>query len=715
MAQIVIVDDRSTNRHIFGRLAASIEAGTTVKTFGDPAAALAWLADHSPDLIITDYKMPGMDGAAFIRAFRTIETFGEIPIVVITVSEERAFRLQALEAGATDFLSSPVDHQEFLTRARNLLKMRKQQLIIANRADHLAKRLQVSERSHELALRDSRERLAQVIDTLPVHISAAGYDGRILFVNASQTAFAGLEPAAAIGRSGAVLLGPSAAARSHALDRMVFDTGKALPSFEEERTDASGARRIFHSTKAPLRNVANEVTGVLTTSLDITARKADEAHLRHLANHDALTELPNRVFLSDRIAELMSRGRRSDGVFAVHVVDLDAFKGINDLLGHTAGDAFLRDMGRRLRSRLPEADVVARLGGDEFAIVQSDLATPEDATRLAHAIVGLVAEHDDAHDDRLSTTASVGVALYPLDGMSCEELLKTADLAMYKAKADGGNTVRFYEADMKEKVREAAQLDADLKRALSDGQFTLLYQPQVDLATGRIVGAEALLRWRQPDGSLRAPASFLPRAEDNGLIVPINEWVIFEACREAKNWQRSGLPPLRVGVNVSSVQFRRRSMPLLIARVLAETGLDPRRLDLELTESHLLQDSEGVAADLRQLTELGVHLAIDDFGTGYASFGYVKRFPVDRIKIDRSFVQNMAHDANDAAIVRAIVMLGHSLGIAVVAEGVETADHLAKVRAEGCDEVQGFYFGRPMQSADFIAFVQGETALARRA
>jgi diguanylate cyclase (GGDEF)-like protein/PAS domain S-box-containing protein len=713
MAKIVIVDDRSTNRHIFERLAASIEADVNVMTFGDPVEALAWLTDNTPDLIITDYKMPTMDGSAFIRAYRASETTGEVPIIVITVSEERSFRIQALEAGATDFLSSPVDHQEFVTRARNLLKMRKQQLIIASRADHLAVRLRVSERSRELELRDSRERLAQVIDTLPVLISAAGYDGRILFVNACQSEFVGLEAEETVGRSGTILLGEEAAALSHALDRMVFETGKVLPSFEEERFDRAGRTHTFLSTKAPLRNIENEITGVLTTSFDITERKQNEAHLRHLAHHDSLTGLPNRACLYERVEEVVSRGWRGDRPFAIHLVDLDAFKGINDLLGHTAGDAFLRDMGQRLRARLDEDHLIARLGGDEFAVLQLNAASLDDVALLAETIVAIVGEHDYAHEDRLSTTASVGIARYPNDGLTCEELIKNADLAMYKSKADGGSGFCFYEADMKEKVRATAKLDAGMKRALAENQFVLLYQPQVDLATGLIVGAEALLRWQHPIDGLISPGHFLPRAEETGLILPINEWVLYEACYEAKRWQNLGLPPLRVAVNVSPVQFRRRSMPLLIARVLAETQLDPRRLDLELTESNLLQDLDAVASDLQQVTDLGVHFAIDDFGTGYSSFGYVKRFPVDRIKIDQSFVQNMANDPNDAAIVRAVVTLGHNLGISVVAEGVETADHLASLRAEGCDEVQGYYFGRPMPADDFIALVRRENTVAK--
>jgi diguanylate cyclase (GGDEF)-like protein/PAS domain S-box-containing protein len=716
MSLIVIIDDRITNRNIFGQLAKSIEKDVTVRTFGDPIEALTWLSGNVPDLIITDYKMPQMDAAEFIRRFRALPSSVDIPIVVITVFEERSFRLLALEAGATDFLQSPVDHHEFLTRARNLLNLRKHQLLLASRADTLERKLEHSERSREHALRDSKERLAQVIDTLPVMISAAGYDGSILFVNAYETAFFGIQPNDVIGRPGSVLFGEEAGARSHALDRMVFETGKPLPPYEEEITDRKGLKRIFLSTKSPLKDLANTVTGVLTSSLDITDRKRTEANLLYRANHDALTDLPNRMMLQERMRSLIARGRRGDQLFALHLVDLDAFKTVNDLLGHNAGDRYLRALSDHLSTRIKDADTIARLGGDEFAILQSNVSKSEDAADFAKEIVNIIGEFGcDAGGELVTTSASVGIAMHPSDGIHPEDLLKNADLAMYKAKAEGGNLHCFYAANMQARARQAALLDADLRQALAENQFLLYYQPQVNLASGRITGAEALLRWNRPGIGIVTPGVFLSRAEENGLILPINEWVLREACNEAKSWQKSGLPALRVSVNLSPVQFRRRTLPLLVAKILSETELDPRRLELELTESIVMHDLDAVASDLQQLLNLGVHLAIDDFGTGYSSLGYVKRFPVDRIKIDQSFVRNMVDEPNDAAIVRAIITLAHSINIAVVAEGVETADQLAHLRAEGCDEIQGYYFGKPMPAAEFIELVQRDQRLAQTA
>ncbi len=714
MPLIVIIDDSATNRNIFGMLAQSLAPNVTVKTFGDPVEALSWLTSNTPYLIITDYKMPQMDAAEFIRQYRSYPGADNIPIIVITVYEERSFRLQALEAGATDFLTSPVDHHEFITRARNLLDLRKHQLLLAQRADTLERELQNSERSRELALRDSSERLAQVIDTLPVMIRAIGYDGSILFVNAYETTFFGVDPAAVIGQQGSVLLGEEDWSRSYALDRMVFETGKALPTYEEEIVDHTATKRVFLTTKAPLNDLDNKVIGVLTSSLDISARKQTEAHLRYTAQHDALTALPNRMMLRERLRSLITRSRRGDHLFALHLIDLDGFKRVNDLLGHTAGDRFLKALAKYVRHSMREADIIARLGGDEFAILQNDVTSSEDAATFATRILETIGRFKYQDHAGFVATASIGIVIHPSDGGDAEDLLRNADLAMYKAKAEGGNAFCFYAADLQSRAKNAAVLDGELRQALAENQFVLYYQPQVDLATGQIIGAEALLRWDRPDKGITAPGAFLARAEENGLILPISEWVLHEACRQLKSWHDAGLQRLRVAVNLSPIQFRKRTVPLLVAKVLAQTGLDGRYLDLELTESIMMQDMNAVEKDLRQLVDLGVHLAIDDFGTGYSSLAYVKRFPIDRIKIDQSFVRNMADDANDAAIVRAIITLGHSLNVIVVAEGVETADQLARLRAEGCDEIQGYYFGKPMPAAEFATLIGGGAPIALR-
>ncbi len=715
MSLIVIVDDRVTNRNIFAKLASSIDEDVTVRTFGDPAEALEWLVDHKPDLIITDYKMPSMDGADFVRCFREFPECSEIPVVVITVYEERAFRLKALEAGATDFLNSPVDHHEFVTRARNLLKLQKHQLLLVRRAKSLQQELEDSEKSREKVMRDSSERLAQVIDTLPIMINASNADSVVLFVNRFQAALVGLDATKLVGEPTSVLYGEEHAQHGTALDRMVFETGKALPAYEEEITDPQGNVRVFLTTKSPLRDHVSQITGVLTSSFDITSRKQTEAHLRHLAQHDALTDLPNRTLIRERLRQSVIKARRGSHHFALHMIDLDGFKSVNDLLGHLAGDRFIKTIAERLRGIIRQTDTLARLGGDEFAILQADVKTPKEASDFADRIIAAVSQANYFENTPINVSASVGIAMSATDGSTGEDLLRNSDLAMYRSKSEDGNRHSFFSADMNAHAHQNASLDSELIRAIEDNQFQLYYQPVVNLATGLIKGAEALLRWNRPGFGIVSPGAFLSRAEENGLIIKINEWVLREACQEARRWQDAKLPFLRVGVNLSAVQFRKCSVPLLVASILGETGLAPDRLDLELTESIMMQDMKAVAQDLRQLLDLGVHISMDDFGTGYSSLSYVKQLPIDRIKIDQSFIRTINTDPNDAAIVRAIIAMAHSLKLEVVAEGVETADQLARLRAEGCDQIQGYYFGKPMPANEFIARVRAEMSIAQSA
>lgn len=713
MSLIVIVDDQPTNRQIFTKIATSIEKAIEVKCFADPEEALDWLETHTPDLLITDYNMPHMDGAEFIFKLRQKNPLRDIPIIVITVFEDRAYRLAALDAGATDFLQSPVDHQEFVTRARNLLKLRRQQLLLADRADNLKRELEDSERALEQSLRDSSKRLAQVIDTVPALISATDRDGRLLFLNAHHTKITGLDPADSIGHDLSAIMGDDIAKRNDTLDKMVLENGKALNSFEEEIIDKSGENRVFLTTKSPLKDADGHITGVVTSSLDITDRKAAESHLHHIAHHDTLTELPNRTMLREQLGLQIARSRRGDRQFALHLIDLDGFKNVNDVLGHSAGDNILIEVSKRLLSIRKKGDVVARLGGDEFAVLQANISGSEKAAELATEICQILAKPHMVSGEKIETTASIGVTMHLADGKDFDELLRHADLAMYRAKADGGNQHRFYATDMNTRARRAAALDAELRLAIEREEFLLYYQPQIDVGSGKIVGVEALLRWQNANGEIIAPGGFLPRAEENGLIVPINEWVLREACRQAVAWQRMGLPRMRMGVNLSPVQFRKQSVPLLVARILADTGLDPRLLDLELTENIVMQNTESVAIQLSQLRELGVLISIDDFGTGFSSLSYIKHFPIDRLKIDQSFIRDLMTDPSDAAIVQAIIGLGDSLNLDVIAEGVETADQLSHLRAAGCGEAQGYYFGRPMPAADLAHLIGGDIKIVQ--
>jgi predicted signal transduction protein with EAL and GGDEF domain len=370
-------------------------------------------------------------------------------------------------------------------------------------------------------------------------------------------------------------------------------------------------------------------------------------------------------------------------------------------------------IGARLTAMIREQDMLARIGGDEFAILQTRVVNSEDAAEFARRILTAIESCSGFEGSTLRACASVGIAMHPHDGVNPEDLLKNADFAMYRAKAEKGNSFCFYAADAHARARRDIVLDTELRQAIAENQFVLFYQPQIDIETGDIVGAEALLRWKRPGAGIVAPGVFLGRAEENGLIIPINEWVLREACREARTWRNCSDTPFCVSVNMSPIQFEKQNVPLLVAKTLAESGLDPRRLDLEITEGIVLKDFDEVAQDLRKLLEMGVKISIDDFGTGYSSLSYAKRLPVSRLKIDQSFVRNLHSNSHDAAIVRAIVTLGHSLDLTVLAEGVETVEQLESLRAEGCDEAQGYFFGRPMPAENFRKLISEPSTKGR--
>jgi len=458
-------------------------------------------------------------------------------------------------------------------------------------------------------------------------------------------------------------------------------------------------------TISPVRDDSGRITHFVATGRDITERMQAQERLEHLAHHDALTELPNRVLFLDRLKQALARARWHDRLVAVMFLDLDRFKQVNDSLGHEAGDELLRDISARMRASLRERDTIARLGGDEFAVLLDDVAHDADVSQLAQKVLDSLVEPFHLHDQEFFITASIGISQYPTDGTEASLILKNADIAMYKAKDLGRNNYQFYSTEMGTRAFERLTLETSLRRALEREEFRLHYQPQIDLETGGVLGFEALLRWQHPDLGLVPPADFIPVLEDSGLILPVGEWVLRTACRDAAELRQAIAAPFWISVNVSAHQIDEPGFPLLLERVLADTGHSPEALELEITESILMHNTGHAMDTLRDIHARGVRLAIDDFGTGYSSLSYLKRFPIDTVKIDRSFVRDVPEDAEDSAIVRSIVALADSLGLGLVAEGVETTAQLAFLREIGCEAIQGFLVSRPLPLDELIALL----------
>lgn len=536
-------------------------------------------------------------------------------------------------------------------------------------------------------------------------------DGRITYVNDKFTEWFGWSADEFIGRQGTTQeIWPAPQLRQIWLDSLLQHDG-TLADFESFLMDCQGHSHQVNLSSAIIR--IDEADHVLTFIQDISERKANEQRIEYLAQHDMLTGLPNRVLFRERFQLAMAWAERNQTQVALMFVDLDHFKTINDTLGHPVGDALLRQLTQRLQSNLRHTDTLGRLGGDEFLIALTDIKHPDEVALIANKVVELLVRPFQIEEHELSLTLSVGISLWPIDGNNFDRLLQQADTAMYQAKAAGRNTYRFYTAAMNQEAMESLQLRNALRKAIDQNEFELHYQPQIELSSRRLIGVEALLRWQRPEldanGQVTArsavpPARFIPLAEETGLIVPIGAWLLKEACQQAVRWQNSGLPPLVMAVNLSAVQFRRGELEEQVMDALSSSGLSPQLLELELTESLLLDDTETALASARRFKAMGIRLAIDDFGTGYSSLAYLKRFAVDKLKIDQSFIRDIANDPEDAAIVRAIISLADSFKLKVIAEGVETEEISRLLELQRCDEVQGYLYAQPMPAHELPAW-----------
>lgn len=553
-----------------------------------------------------------------------------------------------------------------------------------------------------------QEQLAQkVFDYSPTGIIITDDAHRIISINPAVTEMTGHESYELLGQSvfGLISLHAEMAPedlKQHIASRKIWSS--ELTATKKNGQDFTADIRLSQVTGATTEDPAHYIWMLI----DISERKQLEERMRHIAQHDALTGLPNRLALLVRLAQLLPESRRHQWKIAIMFIDLDRFKIINDTLGHQIGDELLREVACRLSNAIRETDYVARLGGDEFVIILPGINAPADAAAIANKIIWKLSTSINADGHELHTSPSIGISIFPDDGPDADTIMRNADMAMYQAKAAGRNNYQFFTDEMNQATANRLDLEHKLRHALNRNEFSLCYQPQFAADGSRPTGVEALIRWHHPTDGLIPPDRFIPIAEETELIVGIGEWVLRNACREMKSWQDKGLSPIRIAVNVSTRQLRRRDFCNTVAGALAESGLPAEYLELEITESSVMENPEESIEILQQIQRMGVTLAIDDFGTGYSSLAYLKRFPIDHLKIDRSFVTDIETDLNDRAIALGTIALAHSLGLNVIAEGVETSDQLELLRSNGCDEVQGYFFSKPLNSAAAFAFLHAQ-------
>ena len=664
---------------------------------GDVLARLPPDSDTPPDVLLLDFKLPGMDALDVVREVRQGRGLA-LPIIVITGQGDETSAAQTLKLGATDYLVKQDDlllrlpvaienawYRAQLERERGALRESEERF--RQMAESIADVFWLGDPTHHRALYLSPA--FERIWNMPV--SAVYADWRVWLQNVHEDDR------------------PSLRARMDDPELTDFEVGfrvcpPGLPTRHVEM-------RVY-----VVRDGNGQYMRRAGVVRDVTERKRQEARIEHLAYHDALTGLPNRTMLMDRLAQALSHAQRAQQQLAVLFIDLDRFKLVNDSLGHPVGDQLLQEVARRLRGALREDDTVARVGGDEFQVVIGNVAGVADAARVAEKLMQVLGESFVLEGQELHVTASLGVSLFPRDGASGELLLKYADTALYEAKGEGRNAYRFFSPEMNAQAHGRLRLENDLRRAVERCELELHYQPQLDLATGEVSAVEALVRWRHPVRGLVLPNAFIPMAEETGLVLGIGEWVLNEACRQVAAWQREGIGLPRVAVNISARQLQRPGLDGAVRHALAASGLSPCALELEITESSVMLDPQHARSVLQSLRDLGVQLSIDDFGTGYSSLAYLKRLPLDRLKIDRSFIHGIPTDNDDATIVETIIVMTHKLGLRVIAEGVETLEQRLQLVRQGCDEMQGFLLAHPVPGAELpplLARLKAAAAAAR--
>ena len=690
---LLIQDDPADARAVCEALSNSGDGSFQVEWVRCCSAGLERLATDGKHLtdgiaaVLIDLFLPDSHGIeTFDRLFRAAP---QIPILVLCASQDEDIAKLAVQHGAQDYL----------------LKARLDSYLLPKALGSMVERSANAE-----ALFVEKERAQVTLDSIGDAVISTDIRGHVTYLNGVAESLTGWSLADAAGQPFEEVFRIIDATTRQAVQSpmaLAIRENKTVgltPNCLLIRRDEVEA--AIEDSAAPIHDRRGEVTGAVVVFHDVSTARALSLRMSYLAQHDSLTDLPNRILLNDRLNQAMALAHRHQQQLAVLFLDVDRFKHINDSLGHDVGDRLLQSVAQRLLGCVRKSDTVSRQGGDEFVILLSEVTRAQDAAVSAEKILmALSTPHRiDRHD--LHVTASIGIVIYPDDGTEAETLMKHADFAMYHAKDSGRSNYQFFTPDMNVRAIERQSLENGLRHALERQQFVLHYQPTMNLDTGAIVGVEALIRWRHPNLGLVPPAQFVPVAEECGFIVAIGRWALREACRQARAWQDAGLPPIRIAINVSAAELREKDFVAGVSAILTETALEPRYLELELTETFLMQDSTSTAAVLQALKDTNVQLALDDFGTGYSSLSHLKRFPIDTLKIDRSFVRDLTTDADDASIVSAVISLGKSLHMRVVAEGVESRAQLAFLHEQGCPEGQGYYFSRPMVAKEFAKLLR---------
>jgi diguanylate cyclase (GGDEF)-like protein/PAS domain S-box-containing protein len=670
---ILVVDDDQFMRVMLQDALTS--AGFEVITAADGVSAVQSFSSRRTDFVLLDIIMPGKDGCETCLDIRTLPGGEYTPILMMTALDNANSIHRAFEAGATDFIAKPLNAELLVHRVRYMLR--------------------ASQNVNRLAESQARlEMLKVAVDSLPIGITFSDVEGIIIYSNPAEAQMHGYEVEELIGKEARKF---STSNHSRPINAEQL---KELGVWHRESVNVrkNGEEFPAQLTSISVRNSEARYLGIITTCEDISYRKVAEKKIHQLAYYDLVTGLPNRGMFLERLHQSLAQAQRDLDKVNLIFLDLDNFKDVNDTRGHDVGDKLLRSVAERLSACMRDSDVLARLGGDEFVVVCPAVANKENVAAVVQRIMAIFSDPFEIEGRQIYTSASIGIAVYPDDSQDASTLFRCADTAMYQAKNEGRAQFRFFSAELNQKIIHRVALENSLRKGIENQEFFLHYQPLWDLKTTKMAGVEVLLRWQSSDYGLMQPSTFISLLEDSGLINIVGEWVLRTACVQMREWTMVEHRELKMAVNISGKQLKNTKFLETLTSIIHETGVNPRNLELEFTESVIMENVEETVEIFRKLKEMGIQLSIDDFGTGYSSLNYLKHFPVDRIKIDRSFVTDVHNNQSDSAIIEAIVSMAQSLSLRVVAEGVENSDQLHSLSKLGCDEVQGFYLAMPMHA-----------------